>query len=354
MNETYNRGYYYTLHNTALPFGEVYHRPYLHSIVPYLHQSWTRDWLLNGTGLIGVKALTLMTTNENGVKPFDITTIADIISPFPLASNHLHLRLKPGKRWASAENAQFVLATLDTGAGPADPSDAVYGETYLYPYQSYRQPVSISVFPDPPASMRSRLMKERVVPMSWAQPQLLYASTTGSKSADSATLTIRGDALLPPPTTSAVQSNPFPDGYYQMLFKGQQHWSIDSYPMQRLVLACTGAAGSSSDAIVYQLQEGVDYITDRERSTANKRVLTLLPGASWCSPSFLVWPSSVVLGVALLRMRLTSPGKIRIVERFGSPVEISPSPRRLPPRPTMAHSTRPHLHPQSRATYLRC
>eukprot|EP01033_Poteriospumella_lacustris_P017955 gene17955-12869_t len=288
MNETYNRGYYYTLHNAALPFGEIYQRPYLYSIVPYLHKSWTRDWLLNGTGLIGVKALTLLATSENGVKTFDITTIADIISPFPLASNHLHLRLKPGNRWTSADDIQVRLLSLDTGAGPVDPSDIVWGTNNYDPPQIYRQPLSVSVFPDPPVSMRSRLMKERVVPTSWSEPRLLYASTAGSRSADSATLTIRGDALLPPPTTSAVKSNPFPDGYYQMLFKGQQHWSIDSYPMQRLVLACTGATGSSSDAIVYQLQEGVDYITDREQSNANKRVLTLLPGASWCPPSLYV------------------------------------------------------------------
>ena len=138
------------LHNTSQPFGKVYYRPTLFSLMPYLHQTWTRDWLLNGTGLIGVKALTLMTTNENGVKPFDITTIADIISPFPLASNHLHLRLKPGKRWASGvDTAQIRVLNLDTGAGPVVPSHAVQWSEY----QTARPPLVISVFPDPPASI---------------------------------------------------------------------------------------------------------------------------------------------------------------------------------------------------------
>lgn len=240
---------------------------------------------MNGTALIGVEALTLTATNSIGGSAFDITTIADIVSSFPLTSNHLHLRLKPGKRWASVDNAQLTLVTLDTGAGPVDPSDTILGADYLS--KIIRLPLSVSVFPDPSPSTLSHLMKERVMPMSWTQPQLLYASTSGSKLADSATLTIRGDALLPPPISSTVPYDSFPDGYYKTLFKGQQ-WSINRYSMQRLILTCAGVAGSSSNPIVYQLQEGVDYITDREQSTASKRVLTLLPGASWCPPSLFV------------------------------------------------------------------
>eukprot|EP01033_Poteriospumella_lacustris_P006843 gene6843-4929_t len=253
--------------------------------MPYLHQTWTRDWLLNGTGLEGARTLTLTVRDSDYSGPHDITTVADIVSTFPLASNHVHLRLKPGKRWADFDGAKITVVTLNTGAGPVIPSDDTFSGYYAPPVS-----LTVAVFADPPASMRSRIMKERLVPMSWSAPRLMYASTTDGTST-SATLTIRGNALQPPPTTSTAPYTTVtfsPDGYYQTLFNQQQQWSMDFFHLQRLILTCTGATGSSSDAIVYQLQEGVDYITDRERSTANKRVLTLLPGASWCPPSLYV------------------------------------------------------------------
>eukprot|EP01033_Poteriospumella_lacustris_P006844 gene6844-4930_t len=118
--------------------------------MPYLHQTWTRDWLLNGTGLEGARALTLTVRDGDNLATYDITTVADIVSTFPLTSNHVHLRLKPGKRWASGvDTAQIRVLNLGTGAGPVVPSHAVqWGE-----YQTARPPWAISVLPDPPASM---------------------------------------------------------------------------------------------------------------------------------------------------------------------------------------------------------
>jgi hypothetical protein len=126
--DVYDVDHSVVLHNTSQPFGEVYCRPYLHSLMPYLHQTRTRDWLLNGTGLEGARALTLTVRDGDSSATYGITTVADIVSTFPLASDHIHLRLKPGKRWASVvDTAQIRVVNLDTGAGPVVPSCSAMG-----------------------------------------------------------------------------------------------------------------------------------------------------------------------------------------------------------------------------------